>query len=708
MRVWVHAFTVAIVVVGPAVFFTPTRANACSCASPKMSRVTLPGDGISNFPVDGAIRIFVSATSREIRQGLIEEYRLRDKAGSLVPLTGSVEQTMITLRSRSALSPLTRYVLERVYAFSERGDRLSDDDRLEIAQFTVRPFGETPGRVGSRRWFPELSFTTGTGPSAPAVAPKVVDAKIYFAYGGGDCGPGTSLAIRYRLPAGSPNDVFGIEVEGRGVLHWFDRSQGRRIEADEPGIFRTGLGDMLCGPDPVHLAPSEEYRVRLVAAAANGIVAREQSWTRVTAPKPYSAEWALKMGASARSVGMGSERAEVLADIATEREASDLRLAAEFFAAPIVEAADPAKVAAGGPKGCAFGLERRQSVPLPAGKLPWMSGAEASIGWRRGRLYTIYEDEASRRAEVLEAKLDGTARQIKLPSPADETVAVFAEDGMLVASTVFEGSERSTIRVSMLDYAGGRRWERSLEGEAVEWHPRLAWGERHVLVVWEGLQLDAKPPLIRWATLDAGDGTLVMQNSVATAPKGDANTVPAIASEGVGFRLAWLEGRALGDRSPARLRVGRISGEGELTGIEDLGSDPVRGLRWAVDGGRTALAITGPERSRVLLWTDQARSAPRTVLLAGGSSPTLTTRGELYVLGMNTRQGASLTVFDDQGKIGPSTSLGLGEVSSPLVVGSDQGVVAVYAPSNGQGPIADRFECRSNPSDQAPDRISSP
>ncbi|MCA9527415.1 MAG: hypothetical protein KC549_14090, partial [Myxococcales bacterium] len=182
-------------------------ALACSCIEAIPSREVVPRDGATGFPVDGRVRIFLSAFPPALRARLADEYRLRGPEG-LVPLQATVVATRLDLAA--TLKPRTTYTLEQVFAYDAHGQRLSDSER----------FATLRGRPAAQRlWYAVSRFTTGDARAvAPPAQPTVERVNVGYRHGGGDCGPGTSLYARFQVPAAGPFDVLELEVDGHGVV----------------------------------------------------------------------------------------------------------------------------------------------------------------------------------------------------------------------------------------------------------------------------------------------------------------------------------------------------------------------------------------------------------------------------------------------------------------------------------------------------------
>jgi hypothetical protein len=318
-------------------------AEACSCIAPSPQRSPVLADGALDFPVDGNLRVLLYAFPPALRARMGEEYRLRDDTGALVPVVATVDDTVLTLAPDAPLRGDAQYVIERVFAYDADGVRLSDGERWE----GVRPVRPSENRVAERLWFTEASFHTAGGAahrSVPTVA--VRDAKVYFASGGGDCGPGTSLSFEFdtdgELP---PGDLFVAQVQGHGDIGSFTAREG--------GMF--GAGDMLCTPDKVHLGYQGPFDVRIDVLHADGTRTEATPWVRASPESPPPK------------------------DVRERQEYLDSATYDAWFEPP---AADPPPThsSSPAPASCPFGLERSDTTRLGPDVFSWLSPEER---WRR-------------------------------------------------------------------------------------------------------------------------------------------------------------------------------------------------------------------------------------------------------------------------------------------------------------------------------------
>lgn len=68
-------------------------------------------------------------------------------------------------------------------------------------------------------WFPVARFRTGGEPAiATARTVSVSNAALLYAYGGGDCGPGTSIELDVQVADAAPTDVIELRVRGQVVI----------------------------------------------------------------------------------------------------------------------------------------------------------------------------------------------------------------------------------------------------------------------------------------------------------------------------------------------------------------------------------------------------------------------------------------------------------------------------------------------------------
>ena len=214
------ALVVAAAVIGPV---APRSASACRCAPVEMRRLVLPADAARDLPLDGQVRVLLSGFPVRLRAALPQEYRLRDDTGGLVRTRRRLVATRLDLIPEAPLRPQAHYTLEEVCALDGQRRCLSDRERWDLAEAWTRRHRE-PAAPPPRVWVRRASFTTeGAADARTPAAPAVRSAHVDFAYGGGDCGPGTSLHAGYDLPAAgaAPTDVLELEIKGRGVLASF-------------------------------------------------------------------------------------------------------------------------------------------------------------------------------------------------------------------------------------------------------------------------------------------------------------------------------------------------------------------------------------------------------------------------------------------------------------------------------------------------------
>jgi hypothetical protein len=676
------------------------RADACSCRQREITRRTLPPDGFTDFPTDGVLRVFVSELPAMLSKPLLGEYRLRDGDGHLVEVEGSVDGRLLTFRPKAPFSPNTRYTIERVYAFSARGEQLSDTERWKLADRGDEERLQK-SRGGARRWFPESTFVTGRGPEERApIAPETHDATIAFFYGGGDCGPGSVVSIDYRIrPRQRATDIFAVEIKGRGDVWLFPQR-----EVDEPnarrGVFRTQFGDAMCLWPRVEIEQGQGLEVRLAAISAGGKRSSEARWTPVVPRHRLDPERARKY--------RGERRSEVEREIALAWEAQRGQGIARFFSPPVEESTLP-PAAVTGPKGCPHGLESRGMVELPPGTLPW----SGTLAWRSGQAYTVIEDREARRANVLVFDLTGRAKLIRLSEPADATNALFDAESFVTAQTVVDHEGRSsTIHVARISYDGKVSWTRALGGKGVHSLPQISRSANQIAVAWSSSFVQTLETPLHWAVLNAENGIAIEHSSAITkGPGGDGEGTIALHHDGRSFLMAWTEGINMSGRPRAVTRWARIGPRGELRAHRELARGPAFGLSWSTAGSRTALTWASQTVEAAFVNLAQETLSPAIEIDVGaggrGAAPRTAAFGETTFAVWRHGRDARVTAFDHEGHVARPTSIAFGEpVTLPSIAATDEGLLVLYGLGSPDVPRAELFTCRSQPVLRAPRLLS--
>lgn len=685
----------------------PTIAEACSCAPSAVSVQILPADQAQDFPTNGKIHVFVTGgVPSTIKRALLDEFRLRDADGSLVELNGRVELTMLTLTPKSELRPKTRYSVERLYAYSQTGQQLSDDQRVRDARTAYpAPLQEPPPAM--RAWFRAGTFETGSGASdRRPTPPSTTSARIEFAYGGGDCGPGEAVVVDYRLNnALGPEDIVGVELKDHGLKSLFPANEATIAEArgllGGPRYFAY-FGNLMCTRDVVEIGRAEQFQARLVVVSATGQVVREEKWTPLTPPEHRAS------GRSPEPALFGPHGAERLSAEQNEIERYAKRMAERFVSPPIKSAIGVEPL---GPRGCVFGLESAGDFELPEGGPPHSASARPQLHLRGPRAFVLYEDEREARIDLVDfdPKSRDARRRTILTRLAGPEVA-FGSDALVTATTSFRSDRASTIHVSKFEYDGSTRWTTLLPGEGINWHPHIARLDERILVVWTTSDVEALRHSAHWAVLDALDGSL---KATGTTPWASAQVEVevALSQDEKSFLISWSD---FGARGAHRSTVSwaRVDKNGKFGPATVLLRESARSLAWA-QGQPNALLVE--TRDAIELFQPQERSdAPpvrkRVVEADGMMGFSVTSGNGLYFLGWRPDESTRLNVVDTLGHVADPVMIAHGARISGLALAPiERGVLAVYRAQGGaQRSRVERFVCREKASQAAPARARTP
>ncbi|MBN2494502.1 MAG: PQQ-binding-like beta-propeller repeat protein [Deltaproteobacteria bacterium] len=288
----------------------PSQATACSCAF-RLSRQLSPADGAEGLPLDARIFVFLKGPFLpEVIEGSAGEYRLRDAEGRAVPLRTQRLLNRLALVPTGDLRPDSRYVLEQRFVRLPEGelpreltrwqtggearlwkDRarglLSDEGRHHLLLHRLRS-PEAQAVRSEPSWLPVARFRTGSArETGEPRAPRGMLAEYGYRYGGGDCGPGTSIGVEFS-PAG-PARVFELHQRGRGPVATFALSGARRLcrPGEKPAYpdgcgwepkkriqglerFAVFAGDQHCFAPKVHFRRDGRYALQLVSVSASG------------------------------------------------------------------------------------------------------------------------------------------------------------------------------------------------------------------------------------------------------------------------------------------------------------------------------------------------------------------------------------------------------------------------------------------------------
>ncbi len=665
--------TLAAVLGALALALAPRPASACSCVPPRLQRVSLPADGATDFPTDGVIRVFLTGGFPEpLRLAMASEHRLRDASGALVPLDARVVGTRLDLRPRAPLAPGARYVLEGVFAYDASGVRVSDTERWVDA---LRG-GGAAGLRGA--WFPVAAFETASGPAPRRrTAPQITAARLHFAMGGGDCGPGVGLTAELQLPPlVASTDVLELRVEGVGVVETIPARDAPRVYAS----------DTLCNPDPVTLPARTAVRAEVAILDASGVELGTSGWSRARGVPRFAldARW------------HGHRR--------TATPTADQQAAVQRWTSiPIVAASgasDP------GPAGCPHGLEiTRVRETAPSGG-PWIYEALSSLTSDGRRAWNVLgEPTGGARVHRLDAGAAATPGVTLAGSPAS---GASGADGPYFVTRVYAsggGSPQTTLHALAND--GSARWQAPIQGDGDYF--QLAAGSGRVLASWNqgGAALNAR---VVWAVFDAATGAPV-GSTHASAHAVHTNGGLASAFVNDRFFLAWPAGRS---RPTVSLAV--LSRDGAELSARDLGVAGHGPMDLAAAGSRVALVT---ESDRQIAWhlLDESGALLRgpVVVSAGvgqdNRKPRVAWNGSVFAVAWETHPSARtyVTVVDESGRVAPALALEPGVHTSTVgvaAIGRELLLAYTRDPYESARVVTAALRCRASAPAGAPQRIT--
>jgi hypothetical protein len=697
------------------VLVNPNPADACSCVRPSLGRSELPRDGASGFPTDGHIRIFLTGGwSPELRAGLSGEYRLRGPDGKLVPFTHRVDQTMLTLSPKKRLKPSSEYVIERIFAY-RNGERLSDDARWSLALFGPKrrdwkPNKKLPPPDWIRRWYPHISFRTGAGPERRTVqAPEVTKARVGFRYGGGDCGPGTSLTIYYRPRSLLATDVLAVERKGDGLIWWFEHSEELRTQTED-GLgdsYNEYLSNLLCTPDKIDLGVAAPFQVRFVSISAAGKSSKVTGWKKSDKP---------------------ARRGYIRIDDDSEWKKREKKLVAEGTKRFLSGRIDSTPVAApSGPQGCAHGLESKRIWDLSDGGFPWTYEDRACVGWAGDQGWTLNGKRKKQAPSLFffESTSKTATKTVPIPKAGYELRAFpVGKDRFLIISTVyFEKSKakKSAIRVSLIGLDGKPLWEHTFERKVTQWHPFAAIAPDRVLVGWLswGKGDDSLKQRITWAIIETGSGK-VTREPKPSGLLGSSDALTTAIWDGDEFLMAWAVDRMsagkAGTLAPGP-HITRISKSGKLLDTTPLPDRRATGFDFAPASFGTLLVWGDGSAIKLARLDEKGRVKGDPFVVSSGTArrprkPVVTWRPGLIAVAWeaHSSQQAYVSVIDDAGSVSEPFLLAKGALASTVALApAGEGFIVAYgrggASFAGGRATTELVVCSSRSSGRAPARL---
>lgn len=648
------------------VAYWPSEAHACSCVGRSFARSVHPSDGASDVPRDVTIRVFTEGFGDGLRDALVDEYRLRPEGGRPVRLRTAVVGTRLDLKPRRALRPATTYVLEQLFAFGPNGERLSDGQRHAAARRSQRLRGA---------WFPIARFETGRG-STPrrSETPTLQSAEVHFRFGGGDCGPATSIHAEVAAVDPEPGDVLELELSVQGVV--------ATIPATERELW---VGDTLCNPDPVTLRYTPAAEVRLVHRDASGREVGASGWRT---PPPHGGQRA----------GSVPHRGAAVAPASFVRQWRDLDVVRATATAPT------------GPASCPHGFEVGARREVATRNAPWAYGARSTLDTtiRRGRSerWLAFGGDDAHPGALVRVDTDLHRRPFGRPlRPAD---LVAGPDGAWIVA----GTGNRHASVLSVDRSGSARWERRLahDGQA----HRLARAGGRLLAAWGTTGQPIFRRFLSWVVLDESTGAPVAP-PVRSSHELETGTTeaPAIAALPDRFLVAWTS--AIGMRAgPSYVMPIGFDGQAQpkvevaLTGqgIPDMAA---AGSRAAfVNGDRS-----GQIRFFLLDGGGSILHGPATVSIGVGRSnrlPRVAYDGDHFAVGWEVHPGGGVYVaaVAPDGRASVATRVdrpGEAHAGTVGLAPTDDGFALSYTHQRGKAALVD-LRCRASAPSGPPARIA--
>lgn len=643
--------TLTVLSVCSLLLVAPDRASACSCVEPRLVRRVVPNDGAADFPVDGTLRVFLGGFPVGVRPTLAAEYRLRDAAGSLLPLDATVVGTRLDLRPHARLSPSTTYTLEQIFAFDAAGTRLTDLERM--------------GSHGALRgiWYPVATFRTSAGVATPrAIAPTITAARLHFAHGGGDCGPATAAQADVRLPPRMlATDIVELRV----------RSHGTVVSDAAEGLTSLYVGDMLCDPDPVTLPAGASLEIQAVMLDAAGTELGASAWTRAH-------------GHGRRPTSVG--RIGLLG-------------AGTWPSVTIVAA--PSTAAPRGPASCQHGLELVSRHDVVSDGAPWTYGDRTTLSTDGAARWLAYSGGEGAAMRLFTVAGDGVASSVSTTVSGTPSATLATSSGPLVSWSTYTQDAHSEGHLARLDAHGAPSWSVALPGGDGSDH-RLARGDGRVFVAWARREPDYTERLA-YAIFDESTGAAIASLAPTTYGLDSNSEGPATAFVDGRFLIVWGTGSGFRGGPLASLVVqdSTASAPVDLSAIDsyappDLaGAGTQAGLVTATHDGRVLLAVLDHD--------GRLASGPFEISTGVGGRdnrlPRVAWNGQAFAVAWETypTPGVYVAIVDGTGAVSAALRVDASEpyAGSIGIAPTASGWLAGYTTDRAHGRIAE-LRCRAS------------
>ncbi len=651
-------------------------------------------DGHIGVPTDAVIPVLVAGTQPVSLASVIPtiagEYRLRGPSGKLVEIDRVTFSNGVLLRPKHGLEPRSSYIVEHVFAYTAKGELMSDALRAASVESAIRHEPDNPeSPIAHRMWYPELELTTGDSPSTTSVEPPQAR-RISLNYGG--CGKVSFVSAEYE--AGSTFDgysLIGIELEGKGII---GLSSPPLPNQREHTLF---LGAALC------LARSSpEIRARFFVILDKGTIVHGASWlpvavsgARIESAPPAKAVASkrpqpLTLGGcgtskpvSSRNTGDGSE---------AKAPRPFFERFAELYTKPPIEPSLASKSISAGPRDCRYGF-----VPTTIAQTPGDRALSALGVSEKGYHFLASTATASSFVTVHENGTT-TSTTLDLRVAADE--ALFDDDGFIAMTSGWVTSGAGfAAEVTRFDHQGSRVWSQTLPDPGSE--ASMARAPDRILIAWLVSCQNMEDCALEYVILDAGDGRLLSRTRAASRVWRDS---PAVRAEGDSFRAAWLEatGKKF-QRKASKLAWQRIDLDGRIGKAHRIPTSgfPLSSLTFST-GERPTLAFEEGYRVQVVFFDPNDRPSKPIVVDTG------TSRGgsRLWLIELPTFMGmvwasSELTyavALDPKGRVSPA--LPIRYPYGTRAIGRDGQIIVLER--DGSSFWIERLSCRQSPPKRPP------
>ena len=646
--------------------------EACSCVRQDHRRTIFPTDATTDFPTDGAVRIFLVAFSPGLRHALPNEYRLVDEAGVHVETESRVVGTRLDLIPKEPLLANTLYTLEQIFVYGPDGGRLTDAQRWK----TVHEPNEL---VLKGAWFPISSFQTGSvSLKSPPLTPVIRESKVSVGTKG-NCGPSRTLGVSLELPpGGNETDFLELQIKGQGTVS--------TVPITYP-LVRMWAGQSRCSVDPVSISTGPDMQIRLVWLDTAGNQRGTSGWQPVPGmeEKPTHRGWI--------------PSPDLDLDLDEEEE--------QWFNIERVPVTEANQL---GPDQCPYGFE--EVLPIEALNDPatniysWVTSLSTSLGpgWlalpgkdRSTDLIRLQTFQRGVPPMDLSTRLRGLPQRLSI-----------GEKGPYLILTEFVDNEFKTSFQALANDDGRTLWSRVLPSGVDDY--RVVTGGGRVVVYW-GLENQPDSESLAWSMFDEDTGELVAEG-----------VIPNVHHPGEGPVMTFVldhflaVGTAHAHEEPGRLTTARLQTDGTVqpqespptspTGSDYLGSPDV------TSAGLNAGFVNvhkGDIHWRMLDSMGNVLKGPVEVSPNIGANenrnPRIAWNNHLFAVVWQSFGESHVAAVNEEGVVSPATRLGRPK-DGPYHVEVDvlDGEFVILLAHNNRA-VLSQLRCRTSPSRSAPQQI---